>query len=506
MNNYIKSGQLLDFIAPNGGVTSGSVSRYGNILSVAVSDIPEGELGPFRTGGVIQYEKETSDTFYQGREVWWNDSTKKFTTSPSGGNVLAGVSLEDLPPGSISAKIRLNESFTPRRSRPISKYLGQPTAINLEASDNLDDVIDEIPVGNDTNVTVSLAAGIYEFSKNYFGLNFITFLGNTSIAETRNILSVTATNTTSGLIIVLDGATLADDELYGRRIQINDGPANGRYALVYRNVGNTLYCVLFYASTMPTVTNASTVSLINMNTTIRLVGGQGVIQSSTNLFFSLLNFSGDGAGRVMFANDTDKIEFQNCDITTNRMNAGIGGGLNFRGCNISTTGDSTAGMLTNVRGGSMLLEGCSFNGDKSASAGERRIDCEFGSTLEFQGMNVFRSLEEIRVEGANVGVRTVSGVDNFIRFENASGAASCTTILAGNAIGKAAGGFCRFPKCTGAVSSAIIAKGRFGQKAFFGASTSVATSGTTNAVSADNGSTSGAPVQTHADGTYIAIV
>jgi predicted RecA/RadA family phage recombinase len=106
MKNYVQDGDMLDLVAPSGGVVSGTAYLIGAILIVAAVSAAEGEAFAGATEGVYTLPKTTGEAWTQGAKLYWNDTTKKLTTTASG-NTLVGVATAAAASADTSGNCRL---------------------------------------------------------------------------------------------------------------------------------------------------------------------------------------------------------------------------------------------------------------------------------------------------------------------------------------------------------------------------------------------------------------
>lgn len=90
MNNMVKQGDVVTRTAPGGGVVSGLAYLIGSQLVVATADADAADSFEGVTKGVVTLVKTTGEAWTEGLKLYWNDSSKK-VTSTSGGNTLIGV-------------------------------------------------------------------------------------------------------------------------------------------------------------------------------------------------------------------------------------------------------------------------------------------------------------------------------------------------------------------------------------------------------------------------------
>lgn len=91
MNNYSHPGNQREFVAPSGGVTSGTPVKIQDLVVIpAVTAAEDATFNALVKGVVRGVAKATGATWTAGQKLYWDDSAKKFTTT-SGGNTLIGT-------------------------------------------------------------------------------------------------------------------------------------------------------------------------------------------------------------------------------------------------------------------------------------------------------------------------------------------------------------------------------------------------------------------------------
>lgn len=112
--NYIQPGDCITLTAPSGGVTSGGVYLFGNLLVVATSTAAEGATFEGCTTGVFSVTKAGSQAWTVGALVYWDNSAKNFTTT-STSNYRAGCAVAAVGSGAgeTTGKVRLNGQAVP---------------------------------------------------------------------------------------------------------------------------------------------------------------------------------------------------------------------------------------------------------------------------------------------------------------------------------------------------------------------------------------------------------
>jgi len=106
MKNYLQPGNILDLIAPSGGVVSGAPLILGNIFAVPQSSEAENDTFAGVVEGVVEVDKLSTDNMTIGLKVNWNDTTKEvqLATSDLDG---VGTVVEAAGASTTSVKIKL---------------------------------------------------------------------------------------------------------------------------------------------------------------------------------------------------------------------------------------------------------------------------------------------------------------------------------------------------------------------------------------------------------------
>lgn len=91
MTNSVSNGEVLNYIVPSGGVSSGDLVEVGGLVGVAVVDGVENDTVAVNLKGCYEVAKVTADAVTQGQALYI-DSGELTTTV--GSNVLAGYAAE----------------------------------------------------------------------------------------------------------------------------------------------------------------------------------------------------------------------------------------------------------------------------------------------------------------------------------------------------------------------------------------------------------------------------
>lgn len=114
MKNYRQHGDTLDFVAPSGGVVSGSPVRIGNLLVVPVVTAAVGVTFAGRIEGVFDVVKHgagSGQAWAAGDPVYWDAGNSRFTRTASG-NLLAGVAVAAALTGDTAGAVKLIQTLT----------------------------------------------------------------------------------------------------------------------------------------------------------------------------------------------------------------------------------------------------------------------------------------------------------------------------------------------------------------------------------------------------------
>jgi predicted RecA/RadA family phage recombinase len=107
VKNYVQKGEILDIVAPSGGVTSGVPVLIGSLLVIPQTTAAVGELFAGLVQGVIEYTKVSAQAWTQNLKIYWDDTAKNFT-STVGSNTLVGVAAAPAANPTSTGWIRLD--------------------------------------------------------------------------------------------------------------------------------------------------------------------------------------------------------------------------------------------------------------------------------------------------------------------------------------------------------------------------------------------------------------
>lgn len=84
MKNFLQAGERLQYANSSGStITSGSPVLVGKRIGIAVADIADGTTGILAMDGVFSITKLTADVVTQGALLYWDDTNKRLTITPS---------------------------------------------------------------------------------------------------------------------------------------------------------------------------------------------------------------------------------------------------------------------------------------------------------------------------------------------------------------------------------------------------------------------------------------
>jgi predicted RecA/RadA family phage recombinase len=109
MKNFVMSGELVDWTS-DATVSSGDVILRGSLFGACTRSGVSGDVIPVRTGGVLDYAKNSAEAWTFGVKLYWDNTNKVFTTA-SAGNTAAGVAVAVAANPSSTGRVRLNPSF-----------------------------------------------------------------------------------------------------------------------------------------------------------------------------------------------------------------------------------------------------------------------------------------------------------------------------------------------------------------------------------------------------------
>lgn len=104
--NFIQNGDVIHITAKQ-AVKSGELVLIGDLATVAITHLAQGETGAMSVAGVWEVAAKSSDNITQGAKVYWDDSEKVVTTT-KGSNKAVGIAWTDSPSSVGTVTVKLN--------------------------------------------------------------------------------------------------------------------------------------------------------------------------------------------------------------------------------------------------------------------------------------------------------------------------------------------------------------------------------------------------------------
>lgn len=105
MKNFVQKGDILDLVAPTGGVVAGGGYVHGKAFAVAAATVAEGEVYAGVVEGVVNLPK-ASGAITEGATVYW-DATAKNVTTTSTSNTKIGYATAAQLSGDTTVNVKL---------------------------------------------------------------------------------------------------------------------------------------------------------------------------------------------------------------------------------------------------------------------------------------------------------------------------------------------------------------------------------------------------------------
>ncbi len=106
MKSFVQEGDVLEFTAPTGGVTSGTGVKIGDLLVIALDTKLQTEKFRGIRVGVVEHAKLSAQAWTEGQQVNWDNTNLRFTTVTTG-NFKAGVAAAAAANPSATGKVLL---------------------------------------------------------------------------------------------------------------------------------------------------------------------------------------------------------------------------------------------------------------------------------------------------------------------------------------------------------------------------------------------------------------
>jgi predicted RecA/RadA family phage recombinase len=105
---YVQPGDVLEFTAPAGGVTSGLPVLIGGLVVVPVDDADADDAFRGAATGVHTLPKTTSETWVEGQPAFWDAANGEVSNDPTVGHLPIGVICEAGTSSDSTGTVRLN--------------------------------------------------------------------------------------------------------------------------------------------------------------------------------------------------------------------------------------------------------------------------------------------------------------------------------------------------------------------------------------------------------------
>lgn len=104
--SQIQRGNILDLVAPAGGVVSGTAYLIGTMLAVAQISAAAAAKFSGAVEGVHELPKESTADFSEGDIIFWDDAAKEFDETAVG-RFPVGTCVEAAGTGVLTVKVKL---------------------------------------------------------------------------------------------------------------------------------------------------------------------------------------------------------------------------------------------------------------------------------------------------------------------------------------------------------------------------------------------------------------
>jgi hypothetical protein len=328
-------------------------------------------------------------------------------------------------------------------------------------------------------------------------LNWTTIEGDYSIEASWTITSINSSTRTTGLRLTV-GSGMTPDAHRGKIVKFTSGTLNNQYGVIYKNSATDIWVTQDthgqYSFRIPSVGN--TLDVLTLDTEIDIDDWKAMVAcAQSQVGFRFMKLTGDG---TIFNIATDQVIYQYCQITLSGRwtAAGIGRGRLQTSYIANGGSDAVNGMMSSVFQSHLsILQGTVVDGINATNDHIRSVS---QSSWETSGEVVFIDVGLIKLNGTQISTprKNVPG-DNTWRFIDCAG-------ITGNAEDECSWGHWDLPTCYGNVTGTYFLTGTKGVWGRIPSGSSVATTGFTNAVSADDGATLSADNAdyTHFEGGY----
>lgn len=107
MRNFKQPGDVLTFVAPSGGVVSGTGYVIEDLFVIAATDADEGDEFEGQITGVFELPKTSAQAWVRGELIYWDPTPGVATTTASGGHLIGAAAKVAANPSDVG-EVRLN--------------------------------------------------------------------------------------------------------------------------------------------------------------------------------------------------------------------------------------------------------------------------------------------------------------------------------------------------------------------------------------------------------------
>lgn len=107
MNNFTTTGESISVVAPSAGLTSGVFYLVGVLGGVCARSGAQGDTVALKRYGVFTLPKATSEAWTQGDQLYWDNTSKRFTKTSSA-NTKWGMAAADAALGDVTGSVALS--------------------------------------------------------------------------------------------------------------------------------------------------------------------------------------------------------------------------------------------------------------------------------------------------------------------------------------------------------------------------------------------------------------
>ena len=352
------------------------------------------------------------------------------------------------------------------------------------------------------DIAIDIGAGTFDLPRMMLNLNNVDITGDKTEDGEYTVTTIQSASNADGTVLDLALTGQSADSLRGKLVQFVGGAADSLYGIVVANdatgdhVASETRVYVTQSGASGIQTGMTSVKVFTLNTVLQLNGGLAEWNTCSGVTITECEFRGNSGNRLWYIQGgAGKIALQRCRFTTSfgRIVPVDAGAVWLTTCYLASSG--AGGLAQLERRGLLRLQLGTVLSDENRS--DTYIDAEQGTTIEFRGEVVARGLgtNGFYMNGANTVVVGGDSANHALRFD------TCKAGFVWNTLDEAMGGGGFLPTLLGyganpGVRSAYCVTAQDGAVITLGSSSSCPTGdgasygvGTTNAVSADNGST-----------------